>query len=95
MREYLVQRNKQSSRQWQIRVGIHSGTVVGGVVGIERFVYDVFGNTVNMTFRLESVSEPMKIVVSEDTYQNIVSSRRFEKRLVNVKGVGDLPLYYF
>ncbi len=69
--EYLKKRNKTSPIKWQIRVGIHTGDVIGGVVGIKKYIYDVFGDTINLAARMEQYSEPLKINISEDTYNYV------------------------
>lgn len=56
---------------FHIRVGIHSGEVVAGIVGVKKFAYDVWGDTVNTAARMEQSSEPGKINISESTYQLI------------------------
>ena len=50
---YLRERNRTASQQWQVRIGIHSGPVVGGIVGSKKYLYDIFGDTVNIAARLE------------------------------------------
>ena len=54
-----------------IRIGINSGPVITGVVGIKKFAYDIWGDTVNVASRMESASEPGKINIWENTYKVI------------------------
>jgi adenylate cyclase len=68
MRRYLEKRNSASPEQWLCRVGIATGPLIGSIVGIQKYVYDVFGPAVNLAARLEGAAEPMQIVVSEETY---------------------------
>lgn len=63
---YLNERNASAGQQWQVRIGIHSGPVVGGIVGSKKYLYDIFGDTVNIAARLEALSEPMRINVSNE-----------------------------
>jgi len=93
--EYLKERNRVSPIKWELRVGIHSGKVVGGVVGVEKYIYDVFGDTINTASRMESSSEPMQINVSETTYLLVKEKFRFTDRgEFEVKGKGFLKMYF-
>jgi class 3 adenylate cyclase len=92
---YLSERNRSSSHTWQIRIGIHSGSVVGGVVGVEKYIYDVFGDTINTAARMESWSSPMQINVSAATYERVKDRFRFIPRNpVEVKGKGLMSMYF-
>lgn len=92
---YLRQRNESTELQWQVRIGIHSGSLVGGIVGIKKYIYDVFGDTINTASRMESNSGPMKINVSEIT-RNLLGDRfRFMDRgEIDVKGKGTMKMYF-
>jgi class 3 adenylate cyclase len=68
---YLRRRNLTHPITWTCRIGIHTGSVVGSVVGIRKYIYDVFGDGVNTASRMQSLSEPMQITVSEQTYRII------------------------
>jgi Adenylate cyclase, family 3 (some proteins contain HAMP domain) len=65
---------------WSIRVGLHSGPVVAGVVGIKKFAFDVWGDTVNLGSRMESGGSPNRINVSESVYRRTKDFFTFEAR---------------
>lgn len=95
MIQYLAKRNLEAKIEWKIRIGINSGEVMAGVVGVKKYIYDVFGDTVNTASRVECNSEPMKINVSESTYNLLKNKFRFEERgAIDVKGKGSMKMYY-
>jgi adenylate cyclase len=95
MMRYINKRNSAHAEEWQCRIGINSGPVVGSLVGVQKYVYDIFGPGVNLAARMETLSEPMRITISENTYQLIkddfICSERGE---FEVKGFGMQTLYY-
>lgn len=79
----------------EVRIGIHSGEVVAGIIGQHRFIYDVWGDTVNTASRLESSGVPNRIQISEATYQLISKKFQCELRgLVEIKGKGAMLTYF-
>lgn len=92
--DYLKDRNSYAPRQWQIRVGIHRGPLVGGLVGTKKYLYDIFGDTVNIASRLESMSPPMHITVSSQVHDSLVDSFVFsEPMIVEMKGKGQQTVW--
>ena len=94
MIDFMKKRNEGSVHKWNIRVGINSGSVIGGIVGVNKYIYDVFGDAVNTASRMESNSFPMKINVSESTYDLVKDRFEFTDRgEVEVKGKGNLRMF--
>jgi class 3 adenylate cyclase len=78
----------------QMRIGIHSGDVVAGVIGTHKFVYDVWGRAVNIASRMESHGVPNRIMISEATHDRIRGLFRVEPHgTVDVKGIGPMKTF--
>lgn len=91
----LEEINRQHSTQLQIRVGVNSGPVVAGVIGMHKFTYDLWGNTVNIASRMESTGTPGRIHVSPSTA--LLLGQRFvleARGSVSVKGIGELETFF-
>ena len=89
--KYLNERNTKSEYQWQNRCGIHSGPLVGGIVGTKKYIYDIFGDSVNLAARLEQNSEPLKILISDKTYSMVKNEFSFgEEVSLELKGNGNV-----
>jgi class 3 adenylate cyclase len=66
---YLNNRNQTAEFKWQCRIGIHSGSVIAGIIGKNRFAYDILGDDVNIAAKVESAGVPMKVTITEATKQ--------------------------
>ncbi|WP_239112679.1 adenylate/guanylate cyclase domain-containing protein [Halomicronema sp. CCY15110] len=79
----------------QLRIGINTGTVVAGVIGIKKFSYDLWGDTVNVASRMESQGKPGKIQVTEATYERLRERFQFTPaQEIEIKGKGPMRTYY-
>jgi adenylate cyclase len=95
IRDYLEERKKTVKPAWEARIGVHSGSAMGAIVGTKKYIYDIFGDSVNTASRMESNSEPNKINVSESTWSLVKDKFNFEKRKpVIVKGKGLMDMYF-
>ncbi|MGK7926557.1 MAG: adenylate/guanylate cyclase domain-containing protein [Spirulina sp.] len=90
----LNQFNQQSQYNLNLRIGIHTGEVVAGVIGLKKFAYDLWGDTVNTASRMESHGLPGHIQVSEITYQHLQDRYLLKERgTISVKGKGEMKTY--
>ena len=92
---FLNERNKSSAIKWKIRIGIHSGPISAGVVGKKKFAYDIFGDTINIAARFETMGQEGRINISAYTYDLIKHEFPCEYRgKIDAKGKGDLDMYF-
>jgi adenylate cyclase len=93
-RRYIRQRNKSSKVSWKCRIGIATGSVIGSMIGVQKYVYDIFGPGVNLAARMEAISQPMEITVCETTADLINDEFRLDQAPdADVKGFGRQKLF--
>jgi adenylate cyclase len=91
---YLKRRNQSSELQWVCRIGINSGPVIGSVVGVQKYVYDIFGPGMNLAARMEPLCGPMQILLCEDMYKHIEHEFQFfELGEHDIRGFGPKQIY--
>lgn len=87
--------NESSHVNLQIRLGINTGELVAGVIGKSKFIYDIWGDTVNVASRMESTGEPMKIHVTQSTFMQTEEHFNYSEGVeVEVKGKGKMKTYF-
>ncbi|MBW4680775.1 MAG: CHASE domain-containing protein [Microcoleus vaginatus WJT46-NPBG5] len=94
MQQAILQFNADQGEAFTIRIGIHTGPVVAGVIGTNKFIYDLWGDTVNIANRMESHGIPGCIQVSAATYEQLQHLYQFERRgYIPIKGKGEMLTY--
>jgi class 3 adenylate cyclase len=95
MKRYIERRNIAHPEPWQCRIGINSGPMIGSIVGVQKYVYDIFGPGVNLAARMEFHSDPMQITLTEET-RNLLSDDFIftERGEYEIKGFGKKTLYF-
>jgi class 3 adenylate cyclase len=101
MQAFIARRKAENEAKgetaFQMRVGIHTGPVVAGIVGVKKFQYDIWGDTVNTASRIEGSGEVNKVNISEATYRLLKGDPDFEfenRGKIEVKGKGEMEMYF-
>ncbi|MBK6622114.1 MAG: tetratricopeptide repeat protein [Saprospirales bacterium] len=93
--DFIENRRKSRPFGFEIRIGIHSGPVIAGIVGTKKFAYDIWGDTVNIAARMESSGAAGRVNISDRTYQLAKDRFRFESRgKVMAKNKGEMEMYF-
>ncbi len=91
----VVEDNLLSKSLWKVKIGIHSGDVIAGVIGRKKFAYDIWGDTVNVASRMQEASDPGKINISQSTYDKVKEFFECTPRgEIPVKNIGSISMYY-
>ncbi len=94
MRDLLQRDFQVNAMHLEVRIGIGSGPVVAGVVGKKKFIYDLWGDTVNLASRITSEGVPGIVQVDETTYRKLLPCFEFQApRTLHLKGKGDTVVY--
>jgi len=95
MQQAITDFKRDNGEPFQVRIGIHTGPVVAGVIGMKRFAYDLWGDTVNVASRMESQGIAGNIQVTAEIYEQLKDKYNFEKRgTIAVKGKGEMITYW-
>jgi class 3 adenylate cyclase len=94
MQEEIKKFNAEKDQAFSLRIGINTGPVVAGVIGLKKFIYDLWGDAVNTASRMESHGIPGYIQVSSTTYDRLKDKYLLEERgIIHVKGKGEMTTY--
>jgi len=95
VQEIAAQKGSNDPSAFEIRIGMHTGPVVSGVVGLKKFAFDIWGDTVNTASRMEVNSLPSRINISSSTYEFIKDKYTCEYRgLIPAKNKGEIEMYF-
>lgn len=95
MEAHQAKKAEEGKEFFEIRIGIHSGPVVAGIVGVKKFAYDIWGDTVNTSSRMESSGQVGKVNISGTTYEIIKDHFKCHYRgKISAKGKGEIDMYF-
>ncbi len=95
MGRHLQQRKNDGKETFEMRIGIHTGPVVAGIVGVRKFAYDIWGDTVNIASRMESSGEAGKVNISGSTYELVKDKFNcIHRGKIQAKNNGEIDMYF-
>lgn len=101
MQDFMLARREKHATQnlaaFDMRVGIHTGPVVAGIVGVKKFQYDIWGDTVNTASRMESAGKAGNVNISQATYEILKDDQQFtfeSRGKIEVKGKGEMEMWF-
>jgi class 3 adenylate cyclase len=95
MDKYIADRQAKGEPTFEIRIGVHTGPAVAGIVGIKKFAYDIWGDTVNLAARMESSGVTGKVNISSSTYQMVKDKFACSHRgKIEAKNKGEIDMYF-
>ncbi|MBT6438696.1 MAG: adenylate/guanylate cyclase domain-containing protein, partial [Flavobacteriales bacterium] len=101
MQAFITKRKSENEAKnkpaFEMRVGIHTGSVVAGIVGVKKFQYDIWGDSVNTASRMETNGEVGKVNISQSTYEIIKNEPDLvcvSRGKIEAKGKGEIDMYF-